>query len=367
MESRPSPPPPPGSGPLRIPEAAPTNTSAFATDPELSVIDSPISPASPNALARFEFETGRGHEGSKILMVEWDPSLGPNSNSSEDWLVSWDGKGTTFPVSEKVVEDEVQQQRRQRVYFLLPSNATVPPAVTIEYKGIGASRTLTARSMPAIFAPGLGVGTRDAGRRGVLHTIWARLRAQQLQDEIRAELADNSESVGLEMAVQERLWIIDHFGLDDLRPPDAGPDASSPSAQSAPTQRSPVAGRLGEKLRGLKLATSPAELAYGSGSGNSSNHNPLGNQHHNNPHLPRPDPPVSPPVRREGEAVPLVRVPIGPDAGAGGVASLDAILDSSSSLPPTTQTKETEDELFALPMSPRSPEMKAKSPFSCLK
>ncbi|KAI0151957.1 hypothetical protein F4776DRAFT_7107 [Hypoxylon sp. NC0597] len=364
MDSTPSQPTSSGSGPLRIPESNPTSSN-FATgnqpvEPEAGVVDSPISPASPNALARFEFETGRGNEGSKILMVEWDPT----PTGEDGWVVTWDGKKTTFPVSEKVEDDEdyvegkgdENQQIRQRVYFLLPSDATVPPLVTISHAGSG--RVLNAKCMPAIFAPGLGVGSRDAGRRGVLHTVWARRRAEQLQDEIRAELRDNSESVGLEMAVQERLWIIDHFGLDDLRPPEASANAiaaplASPMAPQSP--RSPIGGRLGEKLRGLKLATSAADLA-----------NPIG--HHSsrqqNPHLPRPDPPP-PPNRREGEAT-------APRTGAEarGVASLDAMLGSNAqqaSVAPETQSKETEDELFALPMSPRSPEMKAKSPFALLR
>ncbi|KAI0828386.1 hypothetical protein F5Y06DRAFT_290994 [Hypoxylon sp. FL0890] len=335
MDSTPSQPTSSGSGPLRIPESNPTSSSSsnFATgdhptEPDPGVVDSPISPASPNALARFEFETGRGNEGSKILMVEWDPT----PTGEDGWVVTWEGKTTTFPVSEKVEDDEdyverqgeEDQQRRQRVYFLLPSDATVPPLVTISHAGSG--RALNAKCMPAIFAPGLGVGSRDAGRRGVLHTVWARRRAEQLQDEIRAELRDNSESVGLEMAVQERLWIIDHFGLDDLRPAEAIPSAiaappASPMVPQSP--RSPIGGKLGEKLRGLKLATSPADLVA----------NPLG-------------------------------------TSAGGVASLDAVLDGNNqqaAAAPETQSKETEDELFALPMSPRSPEMKAKSPFALLR
>ncbi|KAI2616555.1 hypothetical protein GGR54DRAFT_230382 [Hypoxylon sp. NC1633] len=355
-----------GSGPLRTPEPEPlpipsSSSSTFAdadATPETGVVDSPVSPASPNALARFEFEMGRGNEGSKILMVEWDPT----PTAEDGWIVSWDGKTTTFPVEEKVeeetggydVEVEVdngkQRQRRQRIYFLLPSDTAVPPSVTISHAGAG--RALTAKSMPAIFAPGLGIGSRDAGRRGVLHTAWARLRAGQLHDEIRAELRDNSESVGLEMAVQERLWIIDHFGLDDLRVSDAG--ATVPPMFSAPPQspRSPLGGRLGEKLRGLKLATSPAELAHRSG-----NCYPQ----HQVPHL------TNPSTAGKSADTTLLR-PSAAGEGGSGVASLDAVLGAkqTAAAPPMTQSKETEDELFALPMSPRSPEMKT-SPFSFLK
>ncbi|KAI1456885.1 hypothetical protein F4805DRAFT_207300 [Annulohypoxylon moriforme] len=349
-----------GPGPLRISE--PGSTSSFNTGhpPETGVVDSPISPASPNALARFEFEAGRGNEGSKILMVEWDPA----PTGEDGWNVTWEGKKTSFPVNEKVededeeVEEKVEagiQQRRQRVYFLLPSDVAVPPAVTISHAGSG--RTLYAKSMPAIFAPGLGVGSRDAGRRGVLHTVWARLRAAQLQDEIHAELKDNSESVGLEMAVQERLWIIDHFGLEDLRLQEATTGATAVPVSPLPpaSPRSPIGGRLGEKLRGLKLATSPSDLA-----------NPLGTQFsQQNPHLPGPDRP--PPPNRRGDEITPPRTGADPAAG---VASLDAVLGGNAQIaaaPPATQSKETEDELFALPMSPRSPDMKTKSPFGLLR
>ncbi|KAI1467457.1 uncharacterized protein F4812DRAFT_397947 [Daldinia caldariorum] len=362
MDPTPSHPTSSGSAPLRIPELAAT-TSSFTPGHSASepcVIDSPVSPASPNAFARFEFETGRGNDGSKILMVEWDPA----PSGEDGWVVAWDAKTTTFPVIEKVEDDDdddggiidKEGQRRQRVYFLLPSDATVPPAVTISHAGSG--RTLTAKAMPAIFAPGLGIGSRDAGRRGVLHTIWARLRAGQLQDEIRAELRDNSESVGLEMAVQERLWIIDHFGLDDLRVPDTNPNVADAGsiAQSPPqSPRSPVGGRLGEKLKGLKLATSPSDLA---------NHSGAHYSHQRDPYIPRRDPP--PPGKKDGLAMRT-------GADAGNVASLDAVLggNKQTAAPPlpyaVQAAKETEDELFALPMSPRSPDMGAISPFSLLR
>ena len=52
------------------------------------------------------------------------------------------------------------------------------------------------------------------------------------------------------------------------------------------------------------------------------------------------------------------------EAGNGAVTSLDAVLETGA-LPTKGPDVDTEEDLFALPMSPRSPEMK-KSPFSLL-
>jgi len=225
-------------------------------------VESPVSPSSTNVLARFEFETGRGNEGSKILMVEWDCSRAdgaePSAEDREEWEVSWEGKSTTYAQNDKDASSSML-----RVYFLLPENAPIPPSVTISHPPTG--RTLTTKCMPAIFAPGLGVSQPDSGRRGVLHTIWAKKRLAQLQDEIHKELQTNSEGVALEMAIQERLWLIDHFGFVDL---DANKNYHSSSAAPRPvppptpqSPRSPIGGRLGEMLKGLRLSTSPADLA----------------------------------------------------------------------------------------------------------
>ena len=48
------------------------------------------------------------------------------------------------------------------------------------------------------------------------------------------------------------------------------------------------------------------------------------------------------------------------------MVSLDAVMGGEKPGDTAPATKDTEDELFALPMSPRSPEMKT-SPFSMLK
>jgi len=56
---------------------------------------------------------------------------------------------------------------------------------------------------------------------------------------------------------------------------------------------------------------------------------------------------------------------VGNDTGSGGVASLDAIVGSGLPAAKGGGDDATEEDLFALPMSPRSPEMK-RSPFSLL-
>lgn len=59
---------------------------------------------------------------------------------------------------------------------------------------------------------------------------------------------------------------------------------------------------------------------------------------------------------------------MGRPAGPGGIASLSAVMEggSGAGAPAPERSVDTEEDLFALPMSPRSPE-EAKSPFSMLK
>ena len=258
-------------------------TMAVSTGPEaLEVIESPTSPSSGLALSRFEFETGKGNEGTKILMVEWDDSVGGmvemdreqaratagRKEPAGDWDISWPGKTAVLQIGDA----EPDSANIRRVYYLLPPGAHVPPLITIARqggnRGAGACASgptvLRTKPMPAIFPAELG-GAEVAGRRGVLHTIWSKKRLAGLQDEIAAEMKANGESVGLEMAMQERQWIADHFGLAPEQDQQGVPKPALldiPQIPLSPTSpRSPIAGRLGEKLRGLKLATSPAELA----------------------------------------------------------------------------------------------------------
>ncbi|KAK4250874.1 hypothetical protein C7999DRAFT_11454 [Corynascus novoguineensis] len=326
----------------------------------LDVIETPTSPSSGLARSRFEFETDKRNEGTKILMVEWDDTAPEQEGSSDqvsegsDWEVSWEGKGAVLPVRD--VDPEAGSNLR-RVYFLLPPGAPIPALVEIARRGGGRSlratgdgpgSVLRTKPMPAIFPAEL-TSKQDAGRRGVLHTIWAKRRLEELQVEIEAEMRANGESVGLEMAMQERQWIIDHFGLA----PDPGMPQPTrlhiPQNSATPASpRSPVGGRLGEKLRGLKLATSPAELAAASQAAKSA---------------PRAQPSIT------SLSPPATSVSAVSGLSDGGVASLDAVVGGG--VPPAVPAEvcgvddANEEDLFALPMSPRSPEMK-RSPFSIL-
>ncbi|KAI1197927.1 hypothetical protein F5X97DRAFT_164707 [Nemania serpens] len=326
------------SGTLLVPSSSTVVSNGENSARAVEGVESSISPSSTDALARFEFEAGRGNEGSKILMVEWDCAH-PDSHElgaqdRKGWVVSWENKSAAYPLD----DDDKGAPSTLRVYFLLPENAPIPPAITISHSPTG--RVLTTKCMPAIFAPGLGVSPPDAGKRGVLHTIWARRRMSQLQDEINNELQTNSEGVALEMALQEKDWLIDHFGLVDLNTRQH--PAPPPTPQSP---RSPVGGRLGEMLRGLKLSTSPADLARTPDT------------------MPRQP---SQPFSRVSYAVSVPKLSTPKPGSAAAVASLDAVINDTQPAAPVSQSKDTEDELFALPMSPRSPEMKT-SPFSFLK
>lgn len=220
-------------------------------------------------LARFEFSD----EGTKILMVEWQPDAevpevdstadtedattaaphpdsgavtstpeqprdAPGPDTDAGWEVSWPGKSTLLPA-----RDADQGGGNRRVYFLLPEDVPVPPTVTIARRG---RSSLILKPLPAIFPPGFDA---EPGSRGVLHTLWAKKRLRELQREMDAEMMTNSESVGLQMAYSEKQWIIETF----LTPP-----ASKLTLPLSP--RSPITGRLGEKLKGLRLATSPVDL-----------------------------------------------------------------------------------------------------------
>ena len=240
----------------------------FSPDSDFAALETPrvVPPRSLaiTALARFEFEAGRGNEGTKILMVEWeDDDLTRSPVGS--WHVSWDGKKTVLPA------DERTNEHTRRFYFLLPPGVTIPPVVTLTYEPPPSSASTAKRPdslqinpLPAIFPPELGSTARTSGKKGVLHTIWAKKRLQALEKEIKEESKYNLEGVALEMAIREREWIESNFGVAG-RPGSLNTNnlPSYPGAPLSPASpRSPTSGRkLSEKLKGLKLGTSEKDLA----------------------------------------------------------------------------------------------------------
>ncbi len=226
------------------------------------------------ALARFEFEAGRSNDGTKILMVEWEEE-DSHRRSPGEWRVSWQGKSTVLPA------DERTDEHTRRVYFLLPPGATIPPSITLSHhissSSSSSSKAATAPAkptamqinpLPAIFPPSLGATARAAGKKGVLHTIWAKKRLQVLRKEIEVESQKNVESVGLDMALQEKGWIEDNFGLG-TKSTDLSISTVEPLTTGVPaspmTPRSPGGGRLSEKLKGLRLGTTDQELKSSDG------------------------------------------------------------------------------------------------------
>lgn len=248
----------------------------FTPDSEFADLETPRGPKggslSITALARFEFEAGKGNEGTKILMVEWEDDDLTRSSTEGSWHVSWAGKTTVLPA------DDRPSDSTRRFYFLLPPNATIPPVITLSYApttitkdstpSSKARETLQLNPLPAIFPPELGATGRAAGKKGVLHTIWAKKRLRVLDNEIRDESLNNVEGIGLQMAMQEKEWIESKFGVTahgDGESVASSRDSSTsnsmyPTGPATPV--SPVSGRkLTDKLKGLKLQTSERDLA----------------------------------------------------------------------------------------------------------
>ncbi|KAI9789232.1 MAG: hypothetical protein M1833_002441 [Piccolia ochrophora] len=245
---------------------------AFEPDGESLAADAvqdPTSPASDTLLlARFEFESGRGNEGTKVLMVEWEDDKDTRQTPGE-WHVSWEGKRTVLPANDR------PSDKSHRLYFLLPPRQMVPPIVTLTCERESVEPKIwRVKALPAIFPPELGASARTQGKKGVLHTIWAKKRLSVLQREIEAESKKNFEGIALEMALQEKHWIEQNFGVT-ARPsisipvipggdyPDSplsptGANIGSPTSPATP--RSPGGGKLAEKLKGLKVGTSATEL-----------------------------------------------------------------------------------------------------------
>lgn len=446
---------------------------------------SPQNPVS-SLLARFEYEAGQTSvaDATKVLMVEWEESADrlfrpPNLPSTQvqtpegDWMIEWKGRreilkatsfvldddsakrnamGSTVVESEHLALDEPKAEkttrsrsrsrsnsqseraRTHRLYFLLPPGAAVPPTVSVTFRPRDSTlaplpQTQTTPTLPAIFpAPLLLSATSpSSGKKGVLHTLWAKARVGALKAEIAAEERERLEGIGLEMAKGELDWICENFGVGAyVLPRDLGSgmsrgdetaeglvkeqDQSSKNAHprtgrsmhqataapSSPlTPHSPSSSdRLLNKMAGLRVGTSPTTTpsnlqtppntteveAAGTGPGK----NPLspdegdvavsafaeirGSRSIPQPSASQDGKRISPPFKIPAP----IRPPQHAQAPSGGISALGDVLGGPSpKFDRTTNDdpaylEENDDEsegLFAVAMSPRSPETKT-SPFS---
>ena len=239
----------------------------FTPDSEFAALETPrvsTGSLSITALARFEFEAGKANEGTKILMIEWEDDDLTRSSAGGAWHVSWEGKQAVLPA------DERTNDHTRRVYFLLPPHVTIPPVVTLSYEpptteSAAKKHTLQLNPLPAIFPPELGADGRSAGKKGVLHTIWAKKRLQSLDKEIRVECLTNAEGIALHMALQEKEWIETNFGVgshaeSQRNSIQSNPDPRYPMGPTTPVSPGP-GGKLGEKLKGLRLQTGQRDLS----------------------------------------------------------------------------------------------------------
>ena len=241
------------------------------------VVESP-SLSNSNALARFEFEPGRSKDGTKVLMVEWEDDA-TTRGVGGDWEISWDGKRTVLPARDHAATATASNQTTSgeedpvnRLYFLLGAGVNVPATVHLR-KGSVVWKT---SPLPAIFSPELGATARQAGKKGVLHTIWAKKRLQVLQSEIGAETRENAEGIGLEMAMAEKEWIEQNFGIlarpsNIAMPSSDFASAIGPAADAPTSPRSPGGSRLMDKLNSLRVGTTAQDPATGRPSADATN------------------------------------------------------------------------------------------------
>ncbi|KAJ6152954.1 hypothetical protein N7497_007273 [Penicillium chrysogenum] len=375
---------------------------AFTPDSEFTELETPRGTRngglSVTALARFEFEAGKANEGTKILMIEWEDDDLTRSSSEGFWNVSWTGKTTVLPA------DERPSDSLHRFYLLLPPNVTIPPVVTLSYELQGTpdeiaalaekrpqkSRdTIQLNPLPAIFPPELGATGRAAGKKGVLHTIWAKKRLRVLEQEIAAESKNNIEGIALHMAIQEKEWIEENFGVGS-RAVDSiasSHDSLNSSSLYPATPVSPANSRkLGDKLKGLKLQTSEKDLAVNNDSAPNTAHllspqspdvavssfSSFRNVAHRHIHaMPTPDTNSAPtPNTHTNPSVPELLKPVAffpPSAvqeaqkntGPTGFAAMGTAMGPISRTP----SNDSGEELFAKALSPRSPDL-PRSPFS---
>jgi hypothetical protein len=355
-------------------------------------VESP-SLSTPSARARFEFEAGKSTEnGTKILMLEWEDDAS-TQNIRGSWTVSWEGKSHTLPAEERNDENsQTKQAQTHRLFFLLPPGVSVPATVTLTLRPDDVSKgevVWKTNPLPAIFPPGLyesAVGGTNPRRpsKGVLHTLWAKKRLQTLQSEIDRETADRPEGIGLEMAMKEKDWIETSFSIPPLETNTSVHRLSLKNLDSVPlspgTPLSPGGSRLAEKMKGLKLQTGEGELKRRDSSQTSTagaSRGPLSPDDEDiavpsfsafrgaNPDVLAAKPAQRPSTNTTAKRILPPSIPQQPSFGS--VDSIAGLMSvgNGTGFSGVGRQDETEDEgeLFAMPLSPRSPEM-TKSPFS---
>ena len=409
----------PAADKASLPPPTPPLQTSLETKPRSVEDDQPDvespSLSTPSARARFEFEPGRGGAGTKVLMVEWeDDDL--TRDISGAWTVSWEGKSHVLPADEKgaavdAAESDIsapssslstssmasaaaarrpslafQPSTSHRIFFLLPAKKPVPATVTLTLNPTDNSVPPTVwktHPLPAIFPPSLTDSFMDGPTKrgkGVLHGLWAKKRLQTLEREIEAEAKLNCEGIALQMAIGEKEWIENTFGISTTlaqNNPLAVQALGNNDAPLSPmSPLSPGGSRLSEKLKGLKLQTtegpalqqsinitSPEEADVAVPLCQKKRERLAENVATTVPAAPQV---LDAPATTPSFARPAQRNPtraLHPETTSStSMFSLGAVL-SGQGLVELQPKEDEEEELFALPLSPRSPEM-TKSPFS---
>jgi hypothetical protein len=412
----------PSTGPANL-QSSP---SAAHSTSARSQIEAP-SVSTPQARARFEFENGRGNDGTKVLMVEWEDDA-TTSVIAGKWSISWEGKpshasqeSTLLPAAETTTtsttgaasavssavsptatlkkggrshEVETSAGKTHRIYFLLGIKRHIPAIVTLTLHPHDTTVepiAWTTNPLPAIFPPGLADRETANRGKGILHNLWATRRLQRLEHEIEEEAKTNCEGIAFQLAWSEREWIEKEFKISLRESKGQSAQSESPKATRAqPIPRlqspgglnlrspgdaplspssplSPGGSRLSEKLKGLKLQTTsdsstvrPADDEFAvppcpgkreklMTDNTKSSSSPI--QKKASPASKKDHGGAAPNMSSIGSVLAGNRVGGSSESSEGGSAS---------------GSKDDADEeagLFALPLSPRSPDMK-KSPFS---
>ena len=380
----------PSNGTSAHPVVTVTASSNAAADADTGV-ESP-SLSYPSARARFEFEPGRGNEGTKILMVEWEDDE-TTKNIRGTWSISWDGQTQGLAAEDRghgkgnqSLKENDSQVKEHRLFFMLPPRVSVPPTVVLTLRPAGETSkseevVWNTNPLPAIFPPSLTAKSGESAQgKGVLHTLWAKKRLQTLSREIDREAADNVEGVALAMAIREKEWIESSFGvsLEAKRRPPRIPIPVGDVPLSPATPMSPGGSRLADRLKGLKIQTGDSDLKPRSGMSLEAQ---LVSPEESDVAFPSisafgganlaalaAKPPQVPTPRRvpSATATAAAASKVRQESTMG---SLSGIVSGTSN--PAAETaaaaghegEEEEGDLFAMPLSARSPDM-TKSPFA---